>query len=166
LDAAVTALVGFAGVIAGGLLQMRHGRIDQLRERQLVAADDFASAATTFFVDLTRRMETLGRPDPTDPTHWLEGMKAAIDGIRNVLHDMTHRLPRLELLFGVGSPTASAAMNVSSHLHRMVTELDQHPPDPTTVETEYEAAADYFGEFNKHANEVMTRPGWRQLIGR
>lgn len=166
MDAAITALVGFAGIIAGGLLQMRSGRIDQLRERQLIAADDFSTAATAVFVQLTQKMEALGRPDPTNPAPWLEGFKRAVTESKDVLHDLTHRLPRLELLFGVGSPTASAGMNVSRHLHCMMNELDKHPGDETVVVAEFEAAADAFGEFNKEANKVMTRAGWRQAIKR
>jgi hypothetical protein len=166
LDAAITALVGFAGIIAGGLLQMRRGRIEQLRERQLVAADDFATAATAVFVQLTQKMEALGRPDPANPAPWLEGFKRAVDESKDILHELTHRLPRLELLFGAGSPTASAGMNVSRHLHAMMKELNKHPGDQAVVVAEFEAAADSFGEFNKAANNVMTRGGWRQAISR
>jgi hypothetical protein len=166
VDVAITALVGFAGVIAGGLLQMRRGRIEQLRERQLVAADDFATAATAAFVQLTQKMEALGRPDPANPAPWLVGFKRAVDESRDVLHELTHRLPRLELLFGVGSPTAAAAMNVSRHLHAMMNELDKHPGDEAVVVAEFGAAADSFGAFNREANKVMTHAGWRQAINR
>jgi hypothetical protein len=162
VDAALTALVGFLGVIAGGLLQMRRGRIEQLRERQLVAADEFASAGTTVFLTLSLKMEALGQPDLANPKPWLDGFAAAVEETRDALHELTARLPRLELLFGVGSGTPSKGAELISHLHRMTLELKKPARNATPVVKEFEAAADAFGDFNRRANQAMTLPGWRQ----
>jgi hypothetical protein len=166
VDAALTALVGFIGVIAGGLLQMRRGRIEQLRERQLVAADDFASAGTIVFLTVSLKMEALGQPDLANPKPWLDGFSAAVTETRDALHELTARMPRLELLFGVGSSTASKAGQLISHLHRMTLELKKPVRDASSVVEEFEAAADAFGEFNRSAHQAMTLPGWRQAIKR
>lgn len=162
MDTALIALAGLIGVIAGGLLQMRRGRIEQLRERQLVAADDFASAAMMVFITLSRKMEELGDADLEDIKPWLDGFAEAVAQTRDVLHELTARMSRLELLFGVGSPTASKAAETIGHLHRLTLEMQKDVRDPKPGIDAYEAAADAFGEFNRRAHQVMTEPGWRR----
>lgn len=166
MDAGLTALVGFLGVIAGGLLQMRRGRIEQLRERQLLAADDLATAGTVVFLTLSRKMEALGAPEPAAPEAWRHGFAAAVDEARDAVHALTARLPRLELLFGVGSPPASKAAELIDHLHRMTSELNNAGGNAQRVVELYEAAADAFAGFNWEAHEAMTVPEWQRWMRR
>src|SRR5689334_8875132 len=116
---------------------MRRGRIEQLRDRQLSAADDFASAGTLVFLTLSRKMEALGTPDPTNPRAWLEGFADAVTETRGAIHELTARLARLELLFGVGSATTSKAGELITHLHLMSAELQKPGRDPKPVVDEY-----------------------------
>jgi hypothetical protein len=160
-----TILVGLlAGVIGAGmtgLLQIRGQRLDQLRTRQISAADELTSAAAEVFVSLTARMQSLGDP-PGREAAWLAGFKAASDEAQANMHQATRAFPRIELLFGVNSPTGAAGAQMISGLFRMTEELRKQPGSRQVVIDNYQGAADAFGDFNREANRVITLPAWRQ----
>jgi hypothetical protein len=93
---------------------------------------------------------------------WLEQLAAAFRESRKDVHEATGRLPRLELLFGVGSPTASAAANLMNHLHRMSLELQKEPTDIHVFNREFQAAAEASDQFHAAANLVVARSWWYQ----
>jgi hypothetical protein len=151
------------GVAVAGALQLRGSRLDQLRERQIAAADDFGKAAGEVFVTLTVRMELLGDPAGREQ-EWLEQFQQAASDVRAQMHETTRRLPRLELLFGVESATAGAAAKITEGLFRM-TALMQQGADQGEVDENYKSAADAFGRFNDSAHRAVTVPAWRQRLG-
>src|SRR5206468_2406023 len=97
----------------------RAGRVRELNERQVGASDDFMAAATEVFVSLTASMESLGQPEPEQAQTWLGGMANAVDAAQANVHEVTRRLPRVELLFGSESPAAAAAAKTLRHLLKM-----------------------------------------------
>jgi hypothetical protein len=165
MDAVVVGLVsGVIGVALAGLLQIRGRRLEQLRERQIAAADDFGKAAAEVFVTLTARMESLG--DPAGREHeWLEEFRQAALAVRAHMHETTRRVPRLELLFGVGSATTAAAAQVTAELYQMSAQLQEGRAPLGEVTAKYNSAADAFGRFNKSAHQVVTLPSWRHWVG-
>ncbi len=73
--------------------------------------------------------------------------------------------PPVELLFGVGSPAAAAAIETARHLNRMTTELAKRPPDVDVFSREFEAAADESGRFHEKANAVVTQSWCQRRTG-
>jgi hypothetical protein len=163
-----TVLVGFLsgvlGVVAAGLLQIRGSRLEQLRDRQIAAADEFGQVAAEVFVTLTARMETLGDPSGREQ-EWLVRFQEASNEVRKQMHETTRRLPRLEILFGVDSPTAGSAGKVVEGLYRMTAQLKAGAGTLEEVTTNYRSAADAFGRFNKAAHGAVSLPAWRQWVG-
>jgi hypothetical protein len=159
-------LIGLLGGVIGaglaGLLQLRGARLEQLRERQIIAADEFASAATEVLVLLTTRAEALG-PSAGRETEWLADLNEIAAEIRVLAHEVTRRLPRLELLFGVGRPAAGAAMETAGALLRLTAELQKADTNVDRFVEHHEAAVTAFGRFNKAAHQEMTVPAWRRL---
>jgi hypothetical protein len=156
-------LAGTIGAGVTGLLQIRRDRFDRLRERQLTAADDFATAASEVFIRLTARMEALPEAESEEQKReWLEQLTAALRESRKELHEATGRLPRIELLFGVESPAASAAVNLMNHLHRMSLELQKEDVEVEVFTREWKAAADASSRFNSEAHLVLAQSWWYQ----
>jgi hypothetical protein len=160
-------LSGVIGAGLTGLLQLRRDRLDRLRERQLAAADDFATVAAEVFISLAVRMETLPSGEAAlaqlsddEKREWLEQIRRASKETRKDVHVATARLPRLELLFGVDSPPAAAATQLIGHLHKMSLELAKERGDLPTFTREYTSAAEASGRFHKAANAVVAQSQW------
>jgi hypothetical protein len=101
-----TLLFGLAGVIVGALLRGRVERSQQLRDRMLSAADDFATSAQQAFTQLY----FLYRDAVPDDAG------RALDEYVRLYRETEARLARVVLLFGPGTPSSEAALAVSAAL--------------------------------------------------
>jgi hypothetical protein len=155
-------LQGFVGGVGAKLLELRGHRLAHLRERQLDAADDFASAATAVFIRLGADMEALGSPAGRE-VEWLAALRAAVDEARQSVHDVTARSPRVELLFGRGKAPSSAAVQAVENIHRMSAELTRAETDVETVTTAFESGADALGDFTDAVHGALTTPMWKPV---
>jgi hypothetical protein len=162
----VAALAGLAGVVLGGILQVEASRRALLRDKQLSAATDFSAAAVGVFMVLDREMHRRGKPpaDRAGQADWLAQLKAGLEVVRDEVRALMSIAGRVEMLFGVGSPTAQAANDLVVHLSQM---LDATGGDDVKAVTrEYEAGADMLETVHRAAHRVFARAVWdpRQTV--
>jgi hypothetical protein len=127
LPAWATILVAIAsaaltGVIAGLLttrLRIQHEREERLRERMLIAADDFVTGAHQAHRGL---WETMAADEQGSTV--AERLPAASELVK-VAHD---RLARVKLLFGTETPAGQAADATNNALWNYRSALEQEPP--------------------------------------
>jgi hypothetical protein len=157
----VAIVAGFVGGLGAKLLEVRGNRLAHLRDRQLLAADEFASAAALVFIRLGAQMEALGAPADRE-AEWLAAFRAAVADMRQGVHDVTARLPRVELLFGRSTPPAASAVLAVESLHRISAELNKDETSIATVTSAFERGAEALGEFTDAARTALTAPVWKR----
>ena len=167
--ALVVGLVGLFGVIVGGLLQIEGSRRSQIREQQLLAATDFDAGVTGIFVASERRARKLNLPgDPRGLTQeqmhkWLAAQRASVELTRDEARQLLHHGSRVELVFGVGSVTASQAAEAVKGAHDMLEIVaDQGAERADEFVEAWCAAVDAGGAFRIAAHDVFSRPVWRR----
>jgi hypothetical protein len=158
----IALVAGLVGGVGAKLLELRGHRIANLRERQLDAADDFASAATAVLIRLGANMEGLGTP-VDGGAEWLESFRKAVGETRQGVHDVTGRLARVELLFGREQLQSSTAVQVVEALHRMSAEIAKPQSDVAVVAAAFQSSADALGTFTDAVHEALTTPVWKPV---
>jgi hypothetical protein len=157
MGTALVALVaGAVGAGLTGLLQLRRDRIETLRQRQLDAADAFAAAASRVLLQVKLFVEL---PDEkTERRLQTPEVRAAL--INNVREVAAHS-PRIELLFGVKSPTSVAALQATYDLTEMARALQ--PVNEKMFKAFYDLGAGAALRFHDEANAVVARSWWYRL---
>jgi hypothetical protein len=147
LNIVVPLLTAILGAIIAGFLRSRGDRLALLRDRRLAAADDFLATASEVFIGLSQSIEAAPRVRvPEDLGNeallqaWADKMKGSIEGARANAHAVTRHATRIELLFGRGSPTSGAAMNLVRVLMQLTETLRAERTDMARFEEHYEAA--------------------------
>ncbi len=170
MDTALVAIVGGAvGAGVTGLLQLRRDRVEALRQRQLAAADDYATLLAQVFLRLSARIDSLPSADSlkTDAERekWLSDLNLAANASRSDLREASAAAPRIELLFGVNSEVGQAALQAIRHLLLMSDALNKRNLD--AFNTEYREAANASGRFHRAAHvaiaEGWLKRAWRSL---
>jgi hypothetical protein len=115
---AVALISGAAGALIVALLRVRHERDDRLRERMLVASDDFLSAHSA----LATKTITINR-------HWRAGRDDVAPEILNDLFDgwdsLYALLARTNLLFGYATPAGWEAQQMVFFLREEIFALER-----------------------------------------
>lgn len=180
LVALIVALVGFAGAS----LRLAHDRVADLRARMLDAADDFVTALT----EAHDAISTAALPTGAwVEIAWMEDLPQHIREDRTGKVDATHaaaraawdasrqRVPRVALLFGVGSPAAEAAKRADDALGEALVGLskayaesyaDEPPAENVVAERAYEQleVADFeLQDFSAAAHTAIVG-GWWQML--
>jgi hypothetical protein len=153
---------GAGGAVVAALLRIRHERRELVRERMLVAADDFGTGAIQAFIPL-RRIELIDRANAVGEATFQERLLRYGD----LVDEVTARLARVELLFGVGSPSAVAANQVVAGLSEVRRELETAAPRQNELARHGGSAATHLNQFTEGASRAIgSSPGrdpWRGL---
>jgi hypothetical protein len=141
---------------------MRHDRFEASRDRMLTAADDLATGLAQALL--------VGRHAVTELEDYLvEHRKPRGLGDLGELHRLIDetiaRLARVELLFGIESPTATNANVVVTNLRKVVWAIEPSELQPDLHERldpagdAYQAASKAYREFSVSAREAVENYG-------
>lgn len=163
METAVIALIaGALGAGLTGLLQLRRDRVEALRQRQLDAADAFAAAVARVLLQVKLTIDT--RPKDQSEEHmnaWRERNIEVFDTLPEQVQEVAALAPRVELLFGVASPAAVAAVKTAWDLGQMAKAL-RPPINPLAFEWAYKLAGGTAMRFHDEANVVVAASWWRR----
>jgi hypothetical protein len=161
--ALVALLAGALGAGITGLLQLRRDRIETLRQRQLDAADTFASALSHALLKVTLILDSYPKDPKEDESmeRWRNEAGQLRDGLLRQVPEVAAHAPRVELLFGVQSPAAVAAVQAATDLAVMARAL-RPPIDVETYAWGFKLAAGSALRFHDEAHNVIAAPWWRR----
>jgi hypothetical protein len=155
MGTALVALVaGAVGAGVAGLLQLRRDRVESLRQRQLDAADAFAQAASRVLLRVKLLVEL-----PDEKTERRLQNPEVRAALINDVREVAALTPRIELLFGVKSPSSVTALQTTYDLTEMAKAL-QPPVNERLVTPFYDLAAGAALRFHDEANAVVARSWW------
>jgi hypothetical protein len=161
LPAWATVLIAIAasavGGVVGALLQTRHERSEAIRERMLIAAADFSGKlgqALKWAVALSRRADVALNDRATE----LTGVEEALREARQRLDATDEPLSRIDLLFGITSPTRMSAVEAVVGIQDFLKDFEDWPPRSEHVEALTEADVEYV-RFNQNARRAIETNG-------
>jgi hypothetical protein len=164
METALIALVaGAVGAALTGLLQLRRDRVEALRQRQLDAADAFASAVPRVLLKFKEMLEDLPRDNTAaDFVQWAEAVGNRQRELAADALELTTHTPRIELLFGIGSAASRAALQTSFDVTQAARAL-RSPVDYETLEWAYKLAAGSAFRFHDAVHHVVASSWWSRL---
>lgn len=156
MDIAVALIVGLFGGVVGSvvttLLRISHERAERLRERMIVAADDFVTGGLQAQVELWEAMAA-----PERGSTVAERLPEALRRIA----EAHARLARVKLLFGIDTDAGKAAEALINTLWNGRHALEHDPPDIETAAKANGDALTQLNEFTAAAREQLNaaQPG-------
>ncbi|HEY2354683.1 MAG TPA: hypothetical protein VGH79_07290 [Gaiellaceae bacterium] len=164
MGTALVALVaGAVGAALTGLLALRRDRVEALRQRQLDAADSFASAAARVLLNMKTLLEALPRdPNDADLGAWVEAVDDERGELRRDVLKLVAHTPRIELLFGIESPPSVAALQAGHDLTQASNAL-RPPINRVRFAAAYMLAAGSTFRFHDAVHHVVASSWWRRL---
>ncbi len=163
MQTALIALVaGALGAGITGLLQLRRDRIETLRQRQLDAADAFASLLSEVLLKVRLILDSYPKEPEDDAAmeRWRKKGGKIRDALLDQVPEVAAHAPRVELLFGVASPAATAAVQAVYDLSVMAQAL-RPPISVEAFSWGFKLAAGSALRFHDEAHNVVAAPWWR-----
>ena len=133
---------GVAG-LGGGLLQVRHERRESLWDRRIVAADDLATKLA---------QAVMGAGDAVR-----ESAESTMAELQRLRDEALAASARVDLLFGLGSPTVVAVNLTVSALGQVEAHLESDPSDAKEAQKFLNEAGKHLNEFTAAAGVVIRR---------
>lgn len=143
--ATILIALGSAGLAGygGAYLQARHERKESLWDRRIDAADDFATKLAQTAIGA---QEALRAPTPD-----------ALVELRRLLDEALAASARLDLLFGVRSPTVELANRALGAYDDVFKHLTADPSDQAEAESSVHVGAQALALFAAEAGSVIRR---------
>jgi hypothetical protein len=148
-------LGGLIGTVLSTLLRIRHERETELRQRMLVAADDFTTAALQATLHLVRLQDI---DDALDDEGMInETTQTQLNEAQRHIDETHARLARVQLLFGEDTWAGSAAGDVLAYHRKAIGALavSFHTGDRSTYEDALTKAVGWESRFNHFARSAL-----------
>ncbi len=141
---------GALGGIGGAWLQIRHERGEKIRDRMIAAADDLATklAQAAMGAGDAVRVATEAQAGGT------ESPDALIAEARRLLDEALAASARVDLLFGLGSPTVVAGNTTLSALEQVLAHLKPGERDSNEAQGFANEAGKFLAAFSAAAGEI------------
>jgi hypothetical protein len=142
------------GGVVGAYLQTRHERTERLRDRLLVAADDLATGLAQAILNVRHNLNAL-------EDHLTMGARPTDEGSlaesRRTIDEAIARVARVELLYGIESPTAKSANATVVALRQAVDELHNAGVNlPQALDDAGERFREASTEYRKFSSEARS----------
>lgn len=154
--AAIAVLASLVTAIVSAMLQRSHDRDERIRDRMVIAADDFATGAIQTFQALR---DLANPPVPSfQPPNASEA--------RRLLDELMARIARVELLFGEDSSTASDGRDLLNELNELVTKIEKGLLAGAAIAPDVASANEKRRAFQRSALIALRAGTWSSLSRR